>query len=339
MKRGKLNHGERFSPRSAHGRIRRGERVAEGDRAGRNDTLTGIGKALFISPLTDRSGMALVLVLMIVALITAMVVEFAYGVYVNTNALHNWQTSQKLSLTAKSATTLASRLISANMLEQYKTKSVFDISQKIPFEDIDGIITLRIEDENAKFNLNSLKHPDGYDFFVRLLRILDLNPDIANIVSYWINSSTENRPQNAGNIQPKNAYLDSIDELLLIPGIDRQSYDKLLPYVTIFGSGEGLFLININTADVPVLMSLSDAITRDMAENVITYRQLIPFTDKSQIQNVAGFESGSVSNPLMGHIVKDSSAFHIIATAESGGIRRIVESVLQGGRVRYWKEM
>src|SRR5512139_1596351 len=49
-----------------------------------------------VSRIADQSGMALVLVLMIVALITAMVVEFAYGVYVNTNALNNWQTSQKL---------------------------------------------------------------------------------------------------------------------------------------------------------------------------------------------------------------------------------------------------
>jgi type II secretory pathway component PulK len=268
-----------------------------------------------------------------------MVVEFAYGVYVNTNALHNWQISQKLSLTAKSATTLAAKLVSTNMLEQYKTKSAFDISQKIPFENIDGIITLRIEDENAKFNLNSLKNPDGYAFFVRLLKVLDINPDIANIVSYWINSSTEHRPQNAGNIQSKNAYLDSIDELLLIPGIDRESYDKLLPYVTIYGSGEGLFLININTAEIPALMSLSDAITRDMAERVVTYRQLTPFTDNSQIQKVAGFESGSVSNPLMGHIIINGSAFHIISTAESGGIKRIIESVLQGGKVSYWKEM
>jgi type II secretory pathway component PulK len=69
---------------------------------------------------------------------------------------------------------------------------------------------------------------------------------MANIVSYWINSSTEHRPLNAGHIQPKNAYLDSTDELLQIPGIDKESYDKLLPYVTIYGSGEGLFLININ---------------------------------------------------------------------------------------------
>ncbi len=285
---------------------------------------------------STESGMALVLVLMIVTLITAMVVEFAYGVYVNTNALHNWQTSQKLSLTAKSATTLASKLISATMLEQYKTRSAFEISQKIPFEDFEGTITLRIEDENSKFNLNTLKNPDAYAFFVRLLKVLDLNPDIANMVSFWINSSTDQRPQNSGSIQPKNSYLDSVDELLLIPGIDRASYDKLLPYVTIYGSiGEGLFQININTADVPVLMSLYDGVTRDMAENAITYRQLTPFVYGTDLVKV-GFDMNMLK---AAYLTTDKTAFHIVATAESEGIKRLIESVLQGGTVKYWKEM
>ena len=252
-------------------------------RTSRNDKQT----SLSLSPFTDRSGMALVLVLLIVALITAMVVEFAYGVYVNTNALYNWQTSQKLSFAAKSATKLASKLITSNMLEQYKTRSAFEMSQKIPFGDLDGTITMRIEDENAKFNLNSLKARDDYPYqsFKRLLKQLNLKPEIADMVSFWISADTTHRPGGAIDLKSKNAALDSVDELLLIPGIDKESYGKLQPYVTIYGSGEGMFSININTADVPVLMSLSDAITKDMAERVITYRQITPFSlDTSQIR-------------------------------------------------------
>ncbi|MFI5294522.1 MAG: type II secretion system minor pseudopilin GspK [Thermodesulfovibrionales bacterium] len=297
----------------------------------RNDKQTGLS----LSPFTDRSGMALVLVLMIVALITAMVVEFAYGVYVNTNALHNWQTSQKLSITAKSATRLASKLITSNMLEQYKTRAAFEMSQKIPFGDLDGTITLRIEDENAKFNLNSLRNPEGQAFFVNLIRNLNrvrnlnLDPDIANKVTYWINASTDRRPQNAASIQPKNALLDSVDELLLIPGIDRESYDKLLPYVTIYGSGDNNFSINVNTADVPVLMSLAENTSEDMAERIISYR---PLTSLQAVPDISvGFGAG--------HAVYSGTAFHVVATAESGGIKRIIESVLQGNSVLYWKEM
>jgi hypothetical protein len=40
-----------------------------------------------------------------------------------------------------------------------------------------------------------------------------------------------------------------------------------------------------------------------------------------------------------GHATYSGNAFHVIATAESSGIKRIVESVLEGSTVKYWKEM
>ena len=42
----------------------------------------------------DQSGMALVITLLALVLITALVVEFSYGVYTSTNALYNWRDSQ-----------------------------------------------------------------------------------------------------------------------------------------------------------------------------------------------------------------------------------------------------
>lgn len=293
---------------------------------------------------SSQGGIALVITLMIVTLITAMVVEFAYGVYVNTNALHNWQISQELSLTARSATRLASKLITApvgfrdSLMRDLYTSPGLTLSQKIPFKDVEGTITLRIEDETAKFNLNALRYRNGtdnnnaYNVFVRLLEALNMNTDIANMVCFWMNSSTGHRPREAGSGRSKNTYLDSVDELLMIPGIDLESYRRLQPYVTIYGSGDGTLSINLNTADVPVLMSLSDNISKQLAERIISYRPL------TSINAVPGFENpGSI--PLGILVAYNSSVFHVAATAESGGIKRIVESVLQGGTVLYWKEM
>jgi general secretion pathway protein K len=290
----------------------------------------------------NESGMALVLTLMIVALITAMVVEFAYGVYVNTNALHNWQTSQELSVAARSATKLAARLI-AERGREYHAGGVFEMSQQVPFGDLDATITLRIEDENAKFNLNALGHTgfyrgpdqdkDVHVRFARLLKALELKPEIADRIADWIDADSEPRAGDSEN-GAKNADLDSIDELLLIPGIDGETYAKLAPYVTIYGDTK----ININSAAVPVLMSLSESITSDLAGRVVKYRESAPFTSDADLLKVAGFEKG-VGTSQFGYISERGGAFHIIATAEANGVRRIVESVLDGAAVRYWKEM
>lgn len=285
--------------------------------------------------------MALVLTLMVVAIITAMVVEFAYGVYTNTNALNNWQTSQKLSLHAKSGTTLASRLIS-----EYKSQSpkaypgFFEISQKIPSDDFEGTISIRIEDENAKFNLKRLNPStaisvkESYDSFIRLLEALNLDKDIADRITDWIDSNSDPRLQDSENVS-KNADLDSIDELLLIPGIDRDSYEKLLPYVTIYGNN----LININSADIPALMSLSSSITKEIAERIVNYRENTSFIQLNDIFNVSGIGIGVISSSCCD---VSGSVFRVISTAESHGIKRIAESIIESSGsnvIKYWKEM
>jgi general secretion pathway protein K len=284
----------------------------------------------------NKSGMALVITLMIVAIITAMVVEFAYGVYVNTNALHNWQISQELSVTARSATKLAARLISTNMIGHYKTKASFEIAQKIPFEQLD-------EDENAKFNLNQLggtlnvvfdPDRDPHEMFRRLVTAVGLKTEVADRISDWIDPDSEPRFGDAER-GAKNAKLDSLDELLMVPGIDMATYEKLLPYVTIYTDSDNR--IDINGAGVPVLEALSHAITRDMAERIVKYRESNPFKEIADIKS-AGID-GSLYTALQGLIKTDGSSFHVIAAAESGGVIRIVESVLTGNSVLYWKEM
>ena len=287
--------------------------------------------------------MALVLTLMIVALITAMVVEFAYGVYVNTNALHNWQTSQELSVAARSATKLAARLI-AERGTGYHAGGVFEMSQQVPFGDLDPIITLRIEDENAKFNLNQLggalnvnfnPDQDPYKMFLRLVRSLGLKDEVADRISDWIDADSEPRLGDSEN-GAKNAKLDSVDELLLIPGIDMETYEKLLPYVTIYTDRDSR--IDINGAGIPVLMALSDSIDRNLAQRIVNYRSSEPFRQISEIRNVLGIDE-KMYIALQGLTTTNGSSFRVLATAEDNGVKRIVESVLAGKAVLYWKEM
>jgi general secretion pathway protein K len=302
----------------------------------------------------DNRGIALVLTLLAVAIITAMVAEFSYDVYVSTSSLYNWQNAQKLSLAARSAVRLGSGLITEMIATDHYNPGVFEMSQKIPFADVDGTVALRIEDENSKFNLKTLVNQNGslnreaYDSLVRLLAALQLKTELADRIIYWINPFLEPELKSPENLS-KGSDPDSIDELLLVPGMDARSYERLRPYVTIYGNGS----ININGADIPVLLSLSSSIDEGMAENIIRYRKDTPFMRATDILKVMGFDNAVGISLSTGHtnmkeaspavISTQGTAFSVIATAQSGKLKRIIDSVIDisgGGRtVLYWKEM
>ena len=175
---------------------------------------------------------------------------------------------------------------------------------------------------------------------MRLLKVLDLNPNIADKIIDWIDRNTipTNPELFDSENSSKNAPLDSIDEILLIPGIERTQYDTLLPYITVYGDGR----VNINTAETPVLMSLSDSISRDMAERIVTYRKIEPFKEWADIYQVSGFTL-EIVGPFQTYMKTRGTAFRVISTAASGGVKKVIDCVLEisGGSniVRYWREI
>jgi len=293
----------------------------------------------------DQQGVALVVVLLALVLLTAMVVEFSYGVYTGTNDLYNWRDAQRLSVMARSGINVSARFLS-NLLKDptFKFTEPVEMPVENPFEDFKGNIAIRVEDENGKFNLNSivpgnqniLEDDPGspYNRFKRLLTVLLLDVKIVDRIVDWIDINGEARLSDS-EAGAKNALLNSVDELLLIHGISKEDYDKLLPYITVYGSGE----ININSASKPVLRCLSSDISDELAQRVIDYRNSMPFKVKDDLQKVNEFSS-KVYNPISNMITSESSTFSIKSTASSGGVKRVIETVLDTttNTVQYWKE-
>ena len=295
----------------------------------------------------DERGIVLVLTLMILALITAMVVEFAYGVYTTTSALANWKELQRLAFVSKSGISLAVKTISdIPQSERYRFPGALDIPVGSLLQDFQGTVLVRVEDENAKFNLNSLVgrnktlNMTAYKTFTRLLSNLGLDETIAQRVADWMGQET--LPRLKGSKEgAKNAFLDSVDEILLIQGIDSLAYGKLSPYVTVYGYSDICpICININTASVPVIMSLNDGIGKELAERVIHSREMNPFKDKGELGNVPGFP---LTPETSGMIVVSPSNYRITSTAEENKIKRVIESVVvisgTGSAVSsFWRE-
>ncbi|MDP2755122.1 MAG: general secretion pathway protein GspK, partial [Nitrospirota bacterium] len=226
----------------------------------------------------------------------------------------------------------------------YSYPGSMELPVENPFEDFNGTIIVRIEDETSKFNINSIVSDGGvfnknaYMSFQKLLNVLSLDEKIADRVADWIDKDSEARLPDS-EVGAKNSALVSVDELLLINGINRKDYDKLLPYITVFGD-RTLPLINVNGAEAPVLMSILDTgkgefpITEDLSKRIIKYRQNMPFEDLAQFNKFAG------TGLSVSQITVKGTNFYIKSTAASGGVKRIIETVLDTSqaKIRYWKE-
>jgi type II secretory pathway component PulK len=197
---------------------------------------------------------------------------------------------------------------------------------------------VRIEDESAKFNINTIISPDGvkktYDSFVRLLTLLNLDVKIADRIADWIDVNS-NAQVSGSESGAKNAYLDSTDELRLIHGIAKEDYDKLLPYITVHGPKDNLY-INVNRAKIPVLRSMSYAIKEETAKSIINQREFMPFGDANDFTrrtDIFQLDAGIYAET-------EGNDFLMQVAASSGGLKRIIETVLNIDKatIEYWKE-
>ena len=286
----------------------------------------------------DRSqrGSAIIITVLIVTILVALVVEFAYEVYIDTSSLSNWTNAQKASLIAKSGQILSTTYLD-EVKKIYNTEAVIEL----PVERDLGLNTqliLKIEDENAKFNINSIIRPNGTTnddtllSLQNLFKYLNINPKLADVIADWMDTDSE--PGNGladSEDNAKNALLQSIDELKLIPVIDKNTFDKISPFITVYGNNK----ININTAKLPVLMSFKD-MTEARAKQIIDYREITPFKLTSDIEKVG---IGNPGTRMIGYIRTTSSNFRITTKATVNEIIRIIESVVDNtSRIQFWRE-
>ena len=293
-----------------------------------------------------QKGMALLIVLLIMAIMTAMVVEFASATYTANCSLYNWKDAQNISLAARSGINLAIKMASDNF-DRYSYTYPGTVVVPVPnvWQNFEGQVVVKVEDENAKFNLNSLVLPNGtlnktaYESFRRLLVYMELDEQIADKIADWIN---RNRKTSLGTaeVSANNSYMNSVDELWLIA--DSKACEKIVPFVTVYGIGAVYAnIINVNTASVPVLMALDDTMNSALAERIVNYRSIEPFKATSDIVKVAGFE-GPLGQSLMGKIAVKAANFRLISEASQDHLKRIINCVVEnsggGCTVRYWLE-
>ena len=259
-----------------------------------------------------QEGIAAITAVLVVALATILAVNLAWELNLDIR-----RTEVLLQHTQARQFALGAEMIAANALQTDFENDLEDEEQcDYPGEDWDtelalpfegGSVRGRLTDMQGRFNLNNLmlngqRNEEAYDQFSRLLDILDLDQDIAAKVLDWIDP--DQIPELGGaedgvytsKIPPyrtANTWFTTTTELLAIDGVldpndpDSAVFETLERYVAALPPGQ---MINVNTAEDPVLLSFSTNPGSTDAESLKVNRHYCEIGDGSQDES-SGFRA------------------------------------------------
>jgi len=294
-----------------------------------------------------QEGVALMLVLLVVVLLGVIVTEYAFETQVEAALAANVRADLDAYVAAKSAVASGLGLLYADLVEEEVQGAVADVTQssgskyydslldawaaeRIVQPLNDGIFQCEVVDEYGKINLNALvswedeaaePNPVLVDALRYLLEVLfeaeegtvDALLEYIGTVDEDLSSGAEFYALGEESFGAKNGPLDSIEELLLVPGITPELYfdcnrppeeeefvDPELEYfrppslpdlLTVRGHPEGK--INANTARpevVEAVLAVTDWGKETTAERILEAQMTDPFESLSDLQQRAGLD-------------------------------------------------
>lgn len=273
----------------------------------------------------QEKGVALITVMLIVALATILAVSMSSRQQLSIHRSANVFNFEQAYQYVLGAEAWAKQILKRD-LQDNKTDSLNDdwatVLPPLPIEG--GKMGGQLEDLQARFNLNNLvqngKAQKIYeDRFKNLLRNLELNENLVAVVVDWLDPNEQEVFLGAEdneylNMSPAyrtaNQSMGDISELLLLKGMDIESYEKLRPFVCVLQSETG---INVNTASAEVLSSIMKNITLDEANDIVKDRNKKTFEKVEDFINHPLLKQKKIKNEGLS---VTSSYFQLSSTAE-----------------------
>jgi len=315
-----------------------------------------------------QRGIALVLTLLILTILVVTGLELNRAMRVEASLAGNFRDLTQASYIAQSGVEIARLLIQEDDPTYDATDerwAQFEVLSHLSHQLFtEGHFTGRIVDESAKFNPNGLisrygtVEPKKKDQLERLLVLLGHDPAVMDAILDWLDPDELRRTLGAEMeyymllkppYVPKNGPLDSLGEMLLIKGVSPAVFygtdtkEGLRNYLTVYSDLNPLInvdsKININTASLPILMSLSPKVDQMMAQAVLNYRQLKPFRRPEDLRSIPGWDA--IYPAISSEITVRSNYFSVEVTGIYHDARALVHTVIkrEGSRTRilFWK--
>jgi len=223
--------------------------------------------SVYISPSRPRRqrGMALLMAMLIVVIATTVAVSIVHEEKFTIRKNSHIQAQDRAALYAAGLEDFA-RILLREDSEENEIDGAGDLwensaegggLQGVPIEG--GFIGGYIEDEQARFNLNSvLDSTIALNRFQRLCDNLEVDDQFIPALLDWLDQDSDIRypdgmEENYEDYRVANREMSDISELLLVHGVTLEIYEKLQPHITAL---PGTSTINVNTMSEVIFLSL-----------------------------------------------------------------------------------
>lgn len=308
----------------------------------------------------DQRGVALVLTLLVVVLLSALILDFDFRTRLDVRAAGNFRDDTRAYLLAGSAVDAARAILQ----EDNPSYDGLDELWATPMPQVpvaDGTITVVVTDETGKLDLNTLLTGNGEPDAKRVAvyrRLLEqvVDPDDSDVdelvdtVLDWMDPGLDARPRGAEAdyyrgldppYVPRDGLLRGFDELDLVKGYTPDVMARLEPHVTAIWTGQDTGhaagaarhdKININTASVELLTALHPEMTQELAGRIAEDRKDTPFTSvtAATLDKVIGLGT-DITQQIAPLLTFRSDYFSVLASGAVGDTRRTVRATIRRG--------
>ena len=312
--------------------------------------------------LCEEKGFVLITILLVIAVLFPLVLAFNSKVQLGLVQAENFRNSIQATRIVRAGVEGSIGLLKADDASFDSRRERWALPlPSLPL--LDGTLTVKIFDEDSKIPVNLLINANGVDVNrdvetrVRsLVARLGGSPDVVDALIDWIDTNSdvtgsagaEDDYYSTKGYRCKNGPLDTLDELLLVKGFDRDLVvnKKLKDFLTVAPT-DGK--INVNTADIEVLQvvlgtkspSLPQPLNESDIQDIVRYREGHDFKDLKDLQQVVKMATGQIEKitPL---IKVASSYFSVDSSYSLGKVTKSAQAVLkrEGGKVTvtWWSE-
>lgn len=288
--------------------------------------------------LLNNRGMALLLTILIVTLLSMLIIDINSRSYLAYARARNSVNSLNAYYIMRSGVSAAMGFLEMDAKESTIDTLSENWAQEIKHFPVgEGTVSVQIMDEASKFNINTLISAQGtindkaVERFGSLLKVLETEEGLSERVAEWLQRNREGFSY---------TFRD-ISELLLVPDFTQDTLKKIEKYITVYTDRKNERNININTLGSEVLSSLSPMLTESLIVSIMDYRKENSFTDIGELKKVQGIDDVVLAK-FSDVIDVKSSVFSVHAEAKvSDTVRRGIAIVNRGGgkvRIVAWKE-